>query len=42
MEAGPVDEIVFILCSMEKFKPACRDRNCTRVKTETRAHCLDK
>ena len=26
---------------MEKFQPACRDRNLTRVKNETRAHCLE-
>ena len=27
---------------MEKFQPANGDRNWTRVKNETRAHCLDK
>ena len=27
---------------LEKFPPSCRDRNWTRVKNETRAHCLDK
>ena len=26
---------------MEKFQPVCRDRNWTRVKNETCAHCFD-
>ena len=39
--AGPVGETVFILFHMAKFQPACRDRNLTRVKNETRAHCLE-
>ena len=39
--AGPVGETVFILCSYGEIPAACRDRNLTRVKNETRAHCLE-
>ena len=40
---GPLGLTIFILCvRIEKFQPTCRDRNWTRVKNETRAHCLAK
>ena len=39
--AGPVGETVLSCVHMEKFQPACRDRNLTCVKNETRAHCLE-
>ena len=40
--AGPVGETVFILCSYGEIPARLpRDRNLTRVKNETRAHCLE-
>ena len=40
--AGPIGETVFTCIHMVKFQSACRDRNWTHVKNETRAHCLVK
>ena len=40
--AGPIGETVSSCVHMQKFQPDCQDRNWTRVKNETRAHCLDK
>ena len=40
--AGPVGETTFILSSYGEIPARLPRQNWTRVKNETRAHCLDK